>query len=191
MDPGYVLYALTRQQHPAMHQAAEMLLNYALAGGLFSEYYRHTGDRIIPFGGTLRPWESGICAQALIQYLIGLRVQLPDRRIFLQPHLPPAWKGWQTKPIELPGEGKIIMQLLPQENGQVLFSLEHWGGSSPLNVLLEIGSFGPVIKPVSEKLSFREGRQDRLVSDFILNPSEDIDSPVRVKFRFTILPDEP
>jgi|GEM_PF-1553949 len=190
MDPGYVLYGLARRQHPAMHQAAEMLLNYASTGGLFSEYYRHADGLIIPFGGTLRPWESGICAQALIQYLLGLRVQLPVKRIFLQPHLPPCWEGWRTKPIELPGEGTISLQLQRNENSEILFSLERRGGISPLQMSLEFGAFGPLIKPISEKLSFAEDRQDRLVSEFILDQAEDTDSPVRVEFRFSIVPRE-
>ena len=190
MDPGYMLYVLARRQHPAMHQAAEMLLNYTSAGGLFSEYYRHTDGRIIPFGGTLRPWESGICAQALIQYLLGLRVQLPDKRIFLQPHLPPGWEGWRTQPIELPGEGRISLQLQHIENSEVLFTIERWGGFSPLRVSLEFGAFGPNIKPISKKLSFAEDHQNRLVSDFILDQAEDADIPVRLEFRFTIVPTE-
>lgn len=162
MDPGYLLHALARSQHPAMHEAARLMERYASDAGLFAEYYAHADGVITPFSGTLRPWESGINAYALVQYLLGLRPDLPRRRVSLQPHLPPSWQGWTTRRIELPGEGALEMTLRRADDGTVTFDLTRHGGHAPLTVDVAFGGFGPVLAARTAALQPVPGRPDVL-----------------------------
>jgi hypothetical protein len=168
MDPGYLLYALARSQHLQMHQAARLMMNYASDNGLFSEYYAYRENTIIPQGGTLRPWESAINGACLLQYLLGLRLDIPNRKVFLQPHLPLHWEGWQTKEIDLGVEGKIKF-LLKRQDSTATLAVWRTGGANSLDLEVELGGFGP-IAAVSEQLAPLAGRQDVLAASLTLNP---------------------
>lgn len=172
MDPGYLLYALARSQHPATHEAARMLLTYASGTGLFDEYYIYPGGQIAPdpSGGTLRLWESAVNGWALIHYLLGLRLDLPGRQISLQPHLPPDWPGWTSQAIELPGEGTLQMTLKRSAGGRITFELKRHGGKHPLTANVEFGAFGPRLRPESKALQPVAGRPDLLRAQFRLAP---------------------
>lgn len=180
MDPGYLLYALSRSQHPLTHEAAKLLLNYASNRGLYSEYYKYSHDTIFSIGGTLRPWESAINGFALIQYLSGLRLDMPHKKISIQPHLPPGWNEWRSKKIQLYNEGEIKMEL-KKVNNEISFSIYRKGGINPVQLNIEFGLFGN--KLTSENLNYRNSNQNILFSETEIPVSEDW---IELNFRFKI-----
>lgn len=169
MDPGYVLYALARHQHPSMHDAAKQLVNYGSAAGLFAEFYCHKDNTIIPLGGTLRPWESGVCGQALIQYLIGLQLDLEKRSLTIQPHLPPEWTGWHSRKINLQDEGSIQLELQKKGN-RIKFSLSRFGGTSEIETIVEFGGFGQSLKAITPGLAPKQRNTSVLTTQFKMHP---------------------
>lgn len=179
MDPGYLLYALSRSQDTRAHAAAELLLDYASDQGLYSEYYLYEGDTIIPTGGTLRPWESSINGYTLIQYLTGLRINMPDRHLSLQPHLPKGWTQWKSKALPLYKEGTLQMELI-KTGKEVTFILERTDGKQSLTLDLEFGLFGEKISSADQGLPAHTKQSDLLVTKAIL-PAEG-----RLTFQFTV-----
>jgi hypothetical protein len=141
-DPGYLLYALARAQDHRMHDAARLVLKYASAEGTYSEYYSHKNGVISSFSADLRPWESGVNATALIFYLIGLKSDMPNRHVSLDPHLPLDWLGWSTRPINLPGEGMLRLKLARRSVNGVEFMIQRDGGSNPLRTWGWVALFG-------------------------------------------------
>jgi len=172
MDPGYLLYALSRSQHPSMHEAADLMVRYASDVGLFAEYYAYEDGIIRPFSGTLRPWESGINAFSVVQYLLGMRPDLPNGKIALQPHLPPDWSGWTTRNIRLYGEGMLRMTLKRMDDGRVTFDLVRSGGTNPITFILEFGGFDSPLESPSRNLSVKRGRPDILKGSLTIPPAE-------------------
>jgi hypothetical protein len=189
MDPGYLLYALARSQHPAVHDAAQLVLEYAV-NGTFCEYYTHSGNTVQPRyprgGGILRSFESGICATALLQYLLGMRLNLPLKQVSLQPHLPPAWSGWQSREIELHSEGTLQMRLERTTDGQVTYTLQRRGGQSPLNLNVEFGIFGERLIPKSTELTHPNGRQNLLQAVVSMAQASDTNNTVEQRFVFIV-----
>ena len=167
MEPGYLLYAMARSQHPQVHEAAELVLKYASRNGTYCEYYdHHSKETDEPFiihdwRGTLRPWESGTCATALLQYLIGSRINAPEKKVFLQPHLPKNWPGWVFNKLTIPGEGTLRLELHRREK-QIHFEVTRSGGKNPLNIEIEFGAFGSRLASYSKGLTKVTGRDDLL-----------------------------
>ncbi|MGD9494672.1 MAG: hypothetical protein AB7Y46_00050 [Armatimonadota bacterium] len=90
MTPGYVLSALCAIDHPAAERALEGLLAAAEPSGGFAEMNRpdDTPSRDIWGLHRVRPWEGGINASAVLQYLTGFEPDAPNRRVRFAPHLP-------------------------------------------------------------------------------------------------------
>lgn len=172
MDPGYLLYALSRSQHPSMHDAADLMLRYASDVGLFAEYYEHEDGIITPFSGTLRPWESGINAYSLVQYFLGMWPNLPEGRIALQPHLPPDWKSWTTREIQLYREGTLKMTLKRTGDGRITFDIVRSGGQTPLDFEVEFGGFGEALQSSEKTLSMKKDRPDILEGSLTIPPTD-------------------
>lgn len=172
MDAGYLLYALARSQHPVTHQAADLLLDYASDQGLYSEYYRYQGDTIVPIGGTLRPWESAVNGFALIQYLSGWQVDMPNKSISLQPHLPKGWTHWKTKEMPLYNEGVLQVEL-SKEGNLVTCQIRRKGGQQPLKLDLEFGLFGDALSSADPRLEFKSKKQDILFAKETLPATSD------------------
>ncbi len=184
MEPGYLLYAMARCQHPQTHQAAELLLRYASGIGAFNEYYFYHKHEIWPNDGVFRPWESSVAAAAIIQYLLGLRADIPNAKIALQPHLPPDWKGWQTRRIPLPGRGEIQMKLMRTEQDGFLFEITRFNGDVPLSIELELGLFGERLESRSPDLKPVSGRPDLLRTHCVMQASRDGKEPQFRVFRW-------
>lgn len=179
MDPGYLLYALSRAQDPLAHKAADLLLAYASDQGLYSEYYLYHETTLIPTGGTLRPWESSINGYSLIQYLSGLRLDLPKRHLSLQPHLPKGWNHWKTKELPLYQEGTLQLEL--NKNGkEVTCLIQRKGGQQELSLDLEFGLFGAKISSADQRLTAQAQRPDLLATETTLPVNGEL------RFRFTI-----
>ena len=179
MDPGYLLYALFRSQDIRAHAAAELLLDYASDQGLYSEYYLYEGDTIIPTGGTLRPWESSINGYTLIQYLTGLRFDIPNQSLSLQPHLPQGWTHWKSKALPLYQEGSLQIEL--SKSGQeITCTIKRRGGQQELRLDLEFGLFGEKIRSTDQDLQADAQRTDLLATRTVL-PTDG-----KLTFQFTI-----
>ena len=167
MDPGYLLYAMSRCQHPQVHEAARLVLQYASRNGTYSEYYSHQNvETDEPFSiqrmhGTLRPWESGTCATALLQYLMGLRLDAPAKKVYLQPHLPHDWPGWVAKDIQILGEGTLTLKL-SRRGKQIVFELSRTGGKNNLTMDVEFGVFGTELSGNKPELQRASQRKDLL-----------------------------
>jgi hypothetical protein len=152
MDAGYLLHALTRAQDFRMHDAARLVLKYASAQGLYSEYYSHENGVIIPKSANLRPWESGVNATALLYYLIGLESDLLNQCVSLNPHLPPDWPGWSVRPILLPGEGMLHLRFERADADGVSLFIAREGGSMTLIFDVGLGGFEQTLVWVSKPL---------------------------------------
>jgi len=172
MNPGYLLYALSRSQNPLMHDAAKLMVNYATDAGLFSEYYANEDGILIPFSGSLRPWESGINAHAVVQYLIGLQPDMPNQRVHLQPHLPPDWSGWQTREIDLYNEGAVELKLRRDNDSHIIFELTRVGGENALTFDIEFGGYGGNLMSQNDFLTPKHGRPDILETSLTLEPKD-------------------
>lgn len=172
MDLGYILHALARSQHPAMHDAAELMVNYASDSGLFAEYYEHENGIITPFSGTLRPWESGINAAAMAQYLLGFQPDLPNTTIKLEPHLPPKWDGWETRKIHLYNEGSIQISMIRNSENSIEINVEREDGRTPLNLELVLGGYDSPLQLQDQSFQTVSNRDDIIKSNFILNGEE-------------------
>jgi len=150
MEPGYLVQALSRSQHPGMHQAARLLTRYASDTDNVSEYYYHGTE---PTGGKLRPWESGVAGWALVQYLLGLQIDLPTSIIRLQPHLPTEWPGWISRSIPLAdNQGALGCRLEKSDNHEIRFTLTREGGKDPLRAEIEFGGFEARLLPQTLEL---------------------------------------
>jgi hypothetical protein len=174
MDLGYILHALARSQHPAMHDAAELMVNYASNSGLFAEYYEHEDGVITPFSGTLRPWESGINAAAMAQYLLAFQPDLPNNLIAFEPHLPPEWQGWETRKIDLYKQGSIQVAIKRVNSQAVSISLTRYDGNTPLDVRLKFGGFGSSIHLKNEYYIDLSDDNGIVETEFTLNEKDEI-----------------
>jgi hypothetical protein len=183
MDPGYLLYALARAQDSRMHDAARLVLEYASAQGTYSEYYSHENGAIIPFSANLRPWESGVNATALIYYLIGMISDLPNRRVSLDPHLPPNWPGWFTRPILLPGEGKLYLRFERTSISEFKLSIRRQGGSKTLRFDVGLGGFEQPLRQVSKPLQVVTDRLTLARGSVSLAPGKSWTGIVNTKLR--------
>lgn len=170
MDMGYLLYAMSRCQHPLTDNAATLLLKYASDQGLYSEYYSYKHDTIVSDGGTLRPWESAVNGYVLIKYLTGLRLNMPEKKIYLQPHLPKGWSDWKSKNIPLYNEGEIQMEL-KKTSDEISFTIRRKGGVNPIDVDLEFGLFGKKLIDIGKHLKYRNSDQNLLFSEFTISAS--------------------
>ncbi|HLL90068.1 MAG TPA: hypothetical protein VK324_12270 [Tepidisphaeraceae bacterium] len=187
MDPGYLLYATARAQHPRTHDVAAALLRYASDAGVFNEYYRYAGHRIEwdEQNGSLRPWESAINAAALHQYIVGVRPDVPGRRLSFQPHLPPGWSGWSIHNVPLGLEGSLAFSLARTSDGTVTFDLRRIGGASPFAMDVEFALFGDVLTSLAGGLHAIPGRTDLLRADGVTLPPGGHDgTPSIARFSF-------
>lgn len=170
MAPGYLLQALSRAQRPQIHDAARLLTLYGSDTHNMNEFYHHGPDAM---SGKLRPWESGVAGWAIAQYLLGAQPDLPAGKLRLQPHLPPGWPGWGSRPLELPGQGVLQYRLERQSDGSIEFAVTRRGGRNPLEVEVEFGGFGNALAPLSPELAVVAGRSKLLAGAFTLTPMDD------------------
>lgn len=102
MMPGYFLYNLALCDHPLAERAFNALELAASPSGNFAEYQVYDDHSALQLvydpGGTLgdltaryRPWEGGICLDALAVYLTGLEPDARAGRVALAPRLPNNW----------------------------------------------------------------------------------------------------
>jgi hypothetical protein len=185
MDPGYILYAMSCFQDPMMHEAAAMVLGHASDAGLYSEYYKYHDGSIIPFKGTLRPWESAVCGHALLYYLVGLHVDLLNGVIHLQPHLPYSWDGWESRKIDIYNEGSI--QITLNRNGDnVELKVSRFGGRNSLGLNVTFCGFGENLEPVSAVLKKDPSRADMLHTSLFLNVSDSCENAESIVLEFRL-----
>ena len=111
MTQGYYLSALTKMDHPAAESAFEVWEAHGNESGNVSEaMIRDDYSRVAylrePFGfladltSRYRPWEGGIYAKAMVDYLFGYEAYVADGAVRLAPHLPSGWT--QTRFTDAP-----------------------------------------------------------------------------------------
>lgn len=118
-DIGYLLYNAASFQHPAADRFFEDYEKFVSSSGAFSEYYSFQNGEYHRQGGNLRPWESGINGYALLNYLFGIKVDLPNRILRLAPHLPSKINRLSIKNYPV-GEAVMSLQLSREGEEEIL-----------------------------------------------------------------------
>ncbi|MGC9361118.1 MAG: hypothetical protein ACP5G7_12250 [Anaerolineae bacterium] len=67
-DPGLLLLTLTKLGHPAAATAFRRVVRMADDAGAWNEYYGEA-DQVRTANCRARPWESGVNAAAIVQYM--------------------------------------------------------------------------------------------------------------------------
>lgn len=142
MSQGYYLDSLSRIDHPDAQKAFEIWKVHGNDSGNVSEAmirdnYGRVTYLIEPLGflsdltSRYRPWEGGIYGAALIGYLTGMHVNLPDEKVEFFPHLPLDWDQFTYESLPFGDESFGVTftdsgsaQTFRLENGQGEFSLK-------------------------------------------------------------------
>ncbi|MCH1939238.1 hypothetical protein [Holdemania massiliensis] len=111
MMPAMLLSALCQLEDPAWLKVCDDLGKIASPFGLFCEYYRTQEGTMIGYSGGQRPWESACAASALIEMLIGMKVDPSSCTLTLNIHIPPSWQGFATRWIELFDGSEIKLEV--------------------------------------------------------------------------------
>ena len=112
----------------------------------------------------------GASASALVQYLVGMRVDLPRRELLLQPHLPLGWPGWRTGWLELPQQGALRL-CMERAGGRLRLQLQRRGGHDAIRACVDLGGLSGAAVPITAGLDVVGDRADRLRGDVTLAPS--------------------
>ncbi|MCB1153419.1 hypothetical protein KDL45_07195, partial [bacterium] len=102
MTQGYYLSALTKMDHPAAEAAFDIWRVHGNDSGNVSEaMIRDDYSRVAylrePFGflsdltSRYRPWEGGIYAKSMVDYVFGVETNVADGTVRVAPHLPGDW----------------------------------------------------------------------------------------------------
>ena len=141
MTPGYVLSALAAIDHPTAEAALVGLLSAAEPSGGFAEMNRpdDTPSRDVWGMHRVRPWEGGINAGAVLQYLTGFEPDAPNRRLSLAPHLPESSMGMTVSNLRV-AEARLRLAV-SREVSQTRYVVECVQAAQPLEV--ELLASGP------------------------------------------------
>ncbi len=145
MMPGYYLYNLSLTDHPRAEDAFNALEPAASPSGNFAEYQiydDHSALQVIyEHGGTLgdltaryRPWEGGICLDAMVFYLTGFDPDARDGSVKLAPRLPNLWPRMQWTGLRV---GDERFDLLVEDKGGKR-KIVVTPASGPLTVILDV-----------------------------------------------------
>jgi hypothetical protein len=115
MLPGYTLWALADAGHPEAAAAFDALRLSLDTSGNVQEYLifdDHSGLSILydrsgalgDYTAKFRPWEGGILAHAVLEYLAGFRPDAAARRFALRPHLPVGWPSLALRGLRAGGD---------------------------------------------------------------------------------------
>jgi hypothetical protein len=137
MAPGYYLSNLAATVHPLAEAAFNAMARHGTAGGSSPEYqilddfaplhlaYDAQGE-IGDYTARYRPWEGGINAAAVIEYLLGNVADGRTMELSLRPNLPNGWSWMKADGIRT-GESRIDMTVT-QTAGRTTVRLTHAGG---------------------------------------------------------------
>ncbi|MBN2497786.1 MAG: hypothetical protein JXR96_24540 [Deltaproteobacteria bacterium] len=125
MMPGYFLYNLALIDHPTAALAFDGLALAASPSGMLAEYQvydDHSALQVVyERSGSLgdltaryRPWEGGICLDALVFYLTGFEPDARASRVSLAPRLPNGWPWMRWTGLRV---GELRFDLLVEELG--------------------------------------------------------------------------
>ena len=163
MKPGYTLAALTDVGHPDAEAAFNELARSIDAGGNLDEYHLFTADAGLPYPGLtlfyneqglepsdytakFRPWEGGIVAAAVLQYLTGWQPDVPSGHLWLRPHLPNGWRralfdqvragdARYALAIERLDDAHVRVELKPHGAGPLTAASLRWDGAGPVTAV--------------------------------------------------------
>jgi len=194
MTPGYVLSALAAIDHPAAEQALEGLLVAAEPSGGFAEMNRpdDTPSRDVWGLHRVRPWEGGINAGAVLQYLTGFAPDAPKRRVRFAPHLPDRSMAMTVSNLRV-GEARLRLAV-GREVSRTEYTVECVEADEPIEVELVASAPGSRLSAVSgpggppgnrrelggstRSLPARFGRAHLLVSRVRLEPGDALEITV-------------
>lgn len=140
MVPGYLLYNLAAVDHPGAESALEALLRAVTPAGEFCEMHLPS-DRPAVRGKHwgfhhLRPWETGINAEAVVFYLLGIRQNAPGRGLEICPRLPSGWAEMDAEGIRC---GDSILSLEVRDlGGRRVYRIRQERGNKPLKIFLRL-----------------------------------------------------
>lgn len=199
MVPGYLLYNLAAIDHPAAEAALEALLRGATPTGEFCEMHL-PGDRPATrklWGfHRLRPWETGINAEAVVFYLLGMRQNAPRRVLGLCPRLPFGWRWMEAERIRC-GDSTLSLKVQDFE-GRRVYKIRHKEGSGPIRIVLRLSLPARRIVKVSIDgrpvpfVKWRQFGRERGVLKFEIKPGrEKVISAVYIPDRSPVRPIPP
>ena len=134
MLPGYTLAALTDVGHPDAAAAFDAIAWSASSSGNYQEYliyddhsgltvfYNESGAEPTDYTAKYRPWEGGINAAAMMQYLVGLRPRAAQGQLSLRPHLPEGWPRMAFRGLRM-GDGRFDLEVAREASGGVVIVL--------------------------------------------------------------------
>ena len=109
---------------------------------------------------------------------------MSQKKIFLQPHLPPGWSEWKSKKIPLYDEGNIQFEIEKIDN-VISFSIYRYGGNNTINMDLEFGLFGKRLLAFDNKLEYRDSTKNLLFVETEIPPATE-----RIKLNYSFKIDE-
>ena len=113
MSPGYFLQNLAQERHPLAEAAFNALQHHASPSGATPEYavldgpyplqfmYDPTGGEPADYTSRYRPWEGAIVADAVLEYLFGLRQVDQSFDLALSPNLPNGWSWSEVRGVQV------------------------------------------------------------------------------------------
>ncbi len=154
MTPGYLLSNLAALDHPAAADALEGLLAAAEPSGGFAEM---NGPDDLPSDDAwglhrVRPWEGGINASAVLQYLTGFEPDAPNRQVRFAPHLPRGCANMKVTNLRV-AEARLELEVSARDKG-LLYTIKCEQAESPLTVELMASARGDDLR--ATEANYRE-----------------------------------
>jgi hypothetical protein len=97
---------------------------------------------------------------------------MPNKKIFLQPHLPEGWTQWESREMPLYQEG-ILKIKLTRVDKKVTCQVSRKGGKQTMQLDIEFGLFGKNLSATDSKLQAKNGMPNLLFAQEELPPSLD------------------
>ena len=146
MVPGFWLANLAEVQHVDGELAFHALDLATSPSGNFGEGHGpdHRPQSLIHDASGLgsdsparyRPWEGGIVAAAMLQWLVGDHPDAPAKHLRVAPHLPTGWPSLEARGLRL-GEHRYDLRLEGYAEGRIL-TLTRGEGGDPWTLHLEL-----------------------------------------------------
>jgi len=158
MTPGYVLSALAAIDHPEAEEALKGLLATAEPSGGYAEMNRpdDTPARGVWGLHRARPWEGGINAGAVLQYLTGFEPDAPNRRVRLAPHLAGVSTSMTVSNLRV-GDANLMLRV-SRQGRQTACRVTCTEADEPIEVELIVSAEGRRLRAVGGNFRDHGGR---------------------------------
>jgi hypothetical protein len=152
MNPGQLLYSLCKARLPWAGSAFDWTLKAASPSGDYSEIYDGHSHPWNPPAlgqgtrGRVRPWEGGLNADALLEYLTGFSPDAPHKRVVFAPHLPEGMDAFGARHLPV-GGARLSLDLKRTDRGHWESTLVHEEGEA-VQVTMDFWAAGRVLSGV-------------------------------------------